>query len=1518
MIRTCLFSAAAFTSVGVLMADTVVLQNFEGDGFGVWTETGDGFGKGPMPGVMPDSGMAMQGFCQASMACSAKGGGNAVGTLTSEEFTIGERYLGFKIAGGTLAQKTCVQLLVDGKVAKEAVGDKTLHFAAVVWDLQKFMGTKAAIRIVDDAKGEWGFIAADHFVLSDSAKPVFPAPVLAKGAQSLVSSPVIPGLTIPEGVKATVVADYRKEKVTSPTALCFDEKGNLYVSETHRFRYGVEDDRNNLFWYLDDLAAQTTDDRRKLHEKWNHKKSIKDLTKKSEIVRVLSDTNGDGRFEKSQVFADGFNDLLDGTGAGVFAMDGTVYFASIPKIWALRDEDGDFISDKKSVIQDGFGVRISLSGHDLNGFALGPDGMIHGTVGDRGLSFTTKEGKKYHYPNEGTYFRFEPDGTRFEILHTGLRNPKEIAFDEWGNAISVDNNADQGDKARIVYLVPGGETGWQMENQTLHTFAGAVGLKEAPINRWMAEGMWKLEDENMPAYILPAVANLTSGPSGLTYHPGAGFLESERGRFLITDYRGSGSRSGIYSFGLTPHGASMKMLDAREFNWGVGATDVEYSYDGKVFVTDFKNGWESHNDGSVYSLDAGENTYLANEVKQAAAWMAEGFRIQKTDVLASMLRHPDMRIRLRAQIELSRRNDGFAVFKKLLESENDLEKRHSLWGLGIIARRGILPHPSGDGFVAIPNEAFKKEALNLLVKVVKDPQAEFRAQALKMLADCPEAKKLQIPLAGALKDDSARVRFFAANAMASLKLAYLVPNLLEMLANNKDQDAYLRVIGAHALASTLTEEQFSSLLTQENSSVRLAIVVALRRMKSDLLQQFLDDPSPKVSDEAIRGIHDQMLEKSRPAVAALLAKRDVSRTEMMWRRILHSAFRSGGQENARLVSDAAADSRLEDRVRKEAMRLLSEWSAPFPVDQSVGFYSPLPKRDPQEIKAVLTEKLPTIIRSGACVMAQALSLIEQYKLGFEKLSAEDFKAIAGNKDLPSAARAKAIDLYISMSPPNATQDLATWASDADAIVALSALQSMAKSSPEAAAKPLVAATKKNDMPLQQGAWTLLATVPGEAVVDHFVASMNELIEQKGEVPYAIELLDSAKLRQEEVVQQVYQRWQKSLQTGDMLAPWRIALHGGDPKRGETIYHSHPSECMRCHRAGTGHEAGGEAGPNLGGVAKRGDRTYLLESLFVPGAKVADGYGMVSVTLKDGNFVGGVLLKSTDEYVDIDAGQTISRVSRVDIDKMTDPVSGMPPMAGLLKPQEARDLVAWLATLTTGQKLAPSGKKVIPVKLISKEEKDEKAAKEKENPTSAPSSDPAKTASAETPMPTTAELLAIGKTQYALCMACHGADGGGVAGVAPPLAGSEWVTGSVKNLIRIQLRGLQGPIKVKGTEYSLAMMPLAHQSDEQIAGVLTYIRNSFGNKASAVTAAEVKELRGEVGKPMLTVADLEPVEVAIAPTLKSDISANGSIPQQSGVLPSVGFIESIGLPPVLLGAIPLFFFSCLAIGLKKRE
>jgi mono/diheme cytochrome c family protein len=95
----------------------------------------------------------------------------------------------------------------------------------------------------------------------------------------------------------------------------------------------------------------------------------------------------------------------------------------------------------------------------------------------------------------------------------------------------------------------------------------------------------------------------------------------------------------------------------------------------------------------------------------------------------------------------------------------------------------------------------------------------------------------------------------------------------------------------------------------------------------------------------------------------------------------------------------------------------------------------------------------------------------------------------------------------------------------------------------------------------------------------------------------------------------------------------------------------------------------------------------------------------------------------------------------------------------------------------------------------------------------------------------------------VCSVCHQATGAGLAGAFPPLAGSEWVTGRADVPIAIILHGMQGEITVKGQKYNGAMMPWAtSMTDAEIASVVTYIRSAWGNRASAVTAAQVRAVR----------------------------------------------------------------------------
>jgi mono/diheme cytochrome c family protein len=105
------------------------------------------------------------------------------------------------------------------------------------------------------------------------------------------------------------------------------------------------------------------------------------------------------------------------------------------------------------------------------------------------------------------------------------------------------------------------------------------------------------------------------------------------------------------------------------------------------------------------------------------------------------------------------------------------------------------------------------------------------------------------------------------------------------------------------------------------------------------------------------------------------------------------------------------------------------------------------------------------------------------------------------------------------------------------------------------------------------------------------------------------------------------------------------------------------------------------------------------------------------------------------------------------------------------------------------------------------------------------------------------VMARGQKLYnTYCLACHQSDGGGVPGLNPPLEKTSYVLGSKTKLIRVLLKGMNNHEEIDGETYSNSMAPFNFLTNQQISDVLTYVRNSFGNKATVVTPGDVKYVR----------------------------------------------------------------------------
>jgi mono/diheme cytochrome c family protein len=120
---------------------------------------------------------------------------------------------------------------------------------------------------------------------------------------------------------------------------------------------------------------------------------------------------------------------------------------------------------------------------------------------------------------------------------------------------------------------------------------------------------------------------------------------------------------------------------------------------------------------------------------------------------------------------------------------------------------------------------------------------------------------------------------------------------------------------------------------------------------------------------------------------------------------------------------------------------------------------------------------------------------------------------------------------------------------------------------------------------------------------------------------------------------------------------------------------------------------------------------------------------------------------------------------------------------------------------------------------------------------------AQTKKPATPQTAMETSVARGKIVYtSVCLPCHMADGGGVQNMNPPLSKTTYVLGNKETLIKIVLHGFNEDVEINGQTYSNTMSAHDDLNDRQIADVLTYVRRSFGNKASAVKATEVSKAR----------------------------------------------------------------------------
>ena len=894
------------------------------------------------------------------------------------------------------------------------------------------------------------------------------------------------GIRIPEGWKIQLYA--AEPDVANIVAFDIDNRGRLFVCESFRQNRGVTDNRgHDDKWLLADLSAETVQDRIDYHKELLGDAAVT-YAQHDDRVRRLEDSDGDGKADRSYVVANGFNRIEEGTGAGVLARGQDIYFTCIPKLWKLVDKDDDGNSDERVVLADGFGVRVAFRGHDMHGLVLGPDGRLYFSIGDRGYHVTTEDGKVLANPESGAVFRCELDGSGLEVYAMGLRNPQELAFNDFGDLFSVDNNSDSGDKARIVHILEGGDTGWRMHYQYLPD--------RGPFNR---ERIWEPFHHEQPAYIVPPITNFTDGPSGLAYYPGTGFGDQLKDTFLICDFRGGPANSGIRTFKLEPDGAFYRMTDDADPIWTVLATDLAFGPDGALYVSDWVDGWNGLGKGRIYRLS--DPLYSQTPIVREVEQLLEGdWQQRPIEALRKDLGHVDRRIRLEAQWELARRADLETLLA--VAGSSDLEtitRLHGIWGADQVARM--------DG-------AKSEQVLTSLRPWMSDSDPIIRAAAAKVAGE--RGDKQAVPrLRELLKDDSPRVRYFAAISLGKLKDKESFAGIVKLLAEADNSDPAIRHAGIMALAATQDPARIASLSKHGNESVRRAAVVALRRLKSESLSRFLKDSSPLVVMEAARAIYDEPIPVAMSALAELIDEPggDVE----LVRRGLNANFRLGTADSAGRLAAFAARATARPEMRIEALNILDAWAAPDPRDRVLNAYRPIAARPAKEAADALEPQIDSLMVGEPTVRDEAIRVASV--LGIKKI-APLLASRVQDEQLSEDVRATALIGLSRLNPPQAVA-LAREVKLLPASELLTAaLRVLATHDAQASIGKFIEATQSRSTDVRQLAWDLLAENKSPAANEAIRSGVTSYL--AGELPVDVQLnvLEAAVGRIDESMQAV--------------------------------------------------------------------------------------------------------------------------------------------------------------------------------------------------------------------------------------------------------------------------------------------------------------------------------------------------------------------------------------------------------------
>ena len=1057
--------------------------------------------------------------------------------------------------------------------------------------------------------------------------------------------------------------------LSNAVSLSFDSKGRAYVSETSRRKSSDIDIREHPDWMTEDIGLSTLEETRTFHmDKLSSDKShendwlqdftedgirdYRDLMVQSERIRIIEDTNEDGQADRSHIFGEDFNGLLTGVAAGVLVARGYVYLTVAPDLWKISDVDGDDLMDNKVSLSHGYGIHIAYAGHDMSGLTIGPDGKLYWSIGDMGMHTRDQSGKTWSYPHEGAVMRCNMDGSDLEVFAHGLRNPQELAFNNVGDLITVDNDGDHpGERERYVHVLEGSDSGWRIYWQY-----GKYADPKEQYKVWTDEHLHIPYFEGQAAYIIPPIALAPNGPCGLEYQSGQGWGEEWSDHFVASYFTGSSSTSKVEAFKLKSQGSSYQLESTKKLISGIVPTGVAFSPDGALYVNDWKDGYDKKPTGRIWKLNTSNPAYKIIQA-QVRDVLQSNWNIKDNVQLKDLLSHDDLRVRLEAQFELVNRS-AFNVFEQVIETRESLYAvLHAIWGLGQLGRQN------------------QYDCAHLILPL-KEDHPEIRAQAAKVLGE-NQIGIAHEDLIIALEDESPRVQRYALEALGKLGNAQSFDPILRYIEEN-DLDPYLRHTVAYALSKIPgAADQLKKLNTDPSAQVRMIAVLTLRHLKSAYITEYLIDSDTLIAMEVARAIHDdESIPEALPHLANSL-NQTTCKNPIYLRRAINANLRIGDLQSVNRLKQYALNRANDNSLRKEAIYSLSYWRDPPVLDRVEGRHRPIDGHEFREAQSAIRDLLVAeeIETPDGSLLVAAIDACAE--LGIQDVESELVKIYR---------RGNNADIQISL-----LNTLLGWGSDHFEDVFNHAIGSrdveLRSQAYELLDSDQIPETTRLNLikPLLntgtiQEQQLALAALPGlQDIRETLLEWMDKLIGGQLDARLWHEVLVAAEASMDSDIKEKLNAYGSTVDSSDLVEVFRRCLQGGNPLEGKRLFYQNPTmPCVQCHVVDG---AGGEAGPDLSKIGTALNREELLLSMLEPNARIAPGYGSATIILSSGDTQSGFIRKESSDQITLQDGSgNLLVFKQSDITSRQNLPSGMISAKGFLNKSELRDLVAYLASL----------------------------------------------------------------------------------------------------------------------------------------------------------------------------------------------------------------------------------------------